>query len=251
MAIELLHNLPLLLTAFFLAGALNAAAGGGTFLTLPALIVAGLPAVAANATGTVALLPGYVTSTYAFRKDLGTPNGVPMWAAVAVSLLGGAAGAVLLVTTPGSTFRVMIPWLMLLGTAAFAAGPHLVTATGRARTARPLMSLLWIFLVCVYGGYFNGGLGIILLALLGLLGMSNLNSANGLKNLISAVLTAIAVVVYALGGKVSWPAAIVMMIASAIGGYVGGIAIRHVKEKYFRYGVIAVGLIMTVLFFIK
>jgi uncharacterized membrane protein YfcA len=244
-------SLPLLLSAAFAAGALNAAAGGGSFLTLPALILAGLPPVAANATGTVALLPGYVSATLGFRDDLRMPPGLSLARLVAASLMGGAAGAGLLLLTPNDAFDALIPWLLLLATGAFALGPRLLQLRRASGPARPLVSLLAVFVVAIYGGYFNGGLGIILLALFGLLGLPELNAANGLKNLVSALLTAIAVAVYAWGGAVVWPQALVMMLAATAGGYLGARVVRRIRAHTVRYGVIAIGLLMTALFFLN
>ncbi|MEO8124098.1 MAG: sulfite exporter TauE/SafE family protein, partial [Burkholderiales bacterium] len=207
----LLAHSPLLLAVAFVAGALNAVAGGGSFLTLPALIFVGLPSVSANATGTVAMLPGYASSTFAFRKDLRLPSGLSRVSLVAVSLVGGALGAVLLVVTPNHAFDAIVPWLLLVATAAFAFGPRLMTTGARGRAAGPGVSILSVLAVTIYGGYFNGGVGIILLAVFNLLGLQNLNAANGLKNLVSLLLTAIAVAVYAWGGAVSWPEALLMM----------------------------------------
>lgn len=248
--IELLAGTPLLLTATFLAGALNAVAGGGTFLTLPALIFIGLPPVMANATSTVALLPGYISSTYAFRKDLRMPGSLPLASIIAVSVLGGALGAALLVLIPGDSFRILIPWLLLLSTAAFAFGPTLVGKAGPRHAASSRVTLLTVLIATIYGGYFNGGLGIILLALFGLLGVPEMKTSNALKNLVSTLLTIVAVIVYAWGGAVSWPEAVTMMAASMIGGYVGARFIRQVRDSYVRTAVIIIGLIMTVLFFI-
>lgn len=247
---ELLAHSPLLLAVAFAAGALNAVAGGGSFLTLPALIFVGLPSVAANATGTVAMLPGYASSTFAFRKDLRLPRGLTSVSLVVVSLVGGALGAALLLMTSNRAFDVIIPWLLLVATAAFAFGPRLIKAAGGDRAAGPVVSILSVLAVTIYGGYFNGGVGIILLAVFNLLGLHNLNAANGLKNLVSLLLTTIAVAVYAFGGAVSWPEALLMMVAATAGGYFGARAIRRVKAIYVRYGIIAIGLSMTVLFFV-
>ncbi|HET8700358.1 MAG TPA: sulfite exporter TauE/SafE family protein [Nitrococcus sp.] len=249
MTAEPMVHLPLLLVAAFLAGALNAAAGGGSFLTLPALIVAGLPPVAANATGTVALLPGYISGTLGFREDMRMPSGLSLRSLVVMSLAGGAAGAGLLLLTPNKTFDVMIPWLLLIATAAFAFGPRLSSTGGVRSTIGLPVPALSIFLVAVYGGYFNGGLGIALLALFSLLGLADLNAANGLKNLVSALLTAIAVVVYACGGTISWPEALIMMAAATVGSYLGARAVRRMEPTYVRYGIVMIGLAMTMFFF--
>jgi len=154
----------LLLTAAFVAGALNAVAGGGSFLTLPALVFTGVPPVVANATGTVALLPGYMAGAWGFREDTAPPPGLSMRLLVVLSLIGGAAGAALLLVTPDATFRRVVPWLLLAATALFAFGPQLrrMLAGGKPSTAKATVGVL---AVAAYGGYFNGGLGILLLAL--------------------------------------------------------------------------------------
>ncbi len=241
----------LLLTAAFLAGAMNAVAGGGSFLTLPALIYAGVPPVAANATGTVALLPGYASGLYGYRQDLTPVGEVGLPLLALVSLAGGLAGAGLLLVTPDAVFRGIVPWLLLAATGLFAFGGALA-ARLRAVGLHGRGALLGtLFVVSVYGGYFNGGLGILLLAQLSLFGMTNLNAMNGLKNLFSTVLTAIAVVAYALGGAVDWPKAALMVLAAVAGGYVGARLGRRIPQRTLRGGIIAVGLTMSALFFAK
>lgn len=248
----------LLLAAAFAAGALNAVAGGGSFLTLPALVFTGVPPVMANATGTVALLPGYLAGAWGFREDLESPPGLSMRSVVVLSLLGGAAGAALLLFTPDAMFRQVIPWLLLAATAMFAFAPQLRqwsagAATGTAQAGPPSAAKagLGMLAVAVYGGYFNGGLGIVLLALFGLLGQSRLSAMNGMKNLVSALLTAIAVVIYAAGGLVEWPQALGMMVAATCGGYGGARLARRIPAPWLRAGIVATGLVMSALFFWK
>jgi uncharacterized membrane protein YfcA len=238
-----------LLAAAFAAGGLNAVAGGGSFLTLSALVAVGLPGVVANATGTVALLPGYVSAAYAFRDRVDTPAGLSMSALVLGSLFGGGAGAALLIWPPTATFDVVIPGLLLLATVAFAFGPRIVRnsrigANGLGATA----SVVSLLLVSLYGGYFNGGLGIMLLAVLALLGMTDIHGANGIKNLVSAVLTGVAVIVYAWGGVVAWFEAILMMVGATAGGYIGARATRRIDPARVRQAVVVVGLVLTVVF---
>lgn len=244
-------HLALLLAAAFVAGALNAVAGGGSFLTLPALVFTGVPAVIANATGTVALLPGYLSGALGFRSDMRAPPGMSMRMLAGVSLVGGAFGAALLLVTGDAAFRRIVPWLLLAATALFAAGPWLMRRAGGGGPASPARSMGGVLAVAVYGGYFNGGLGILLLALFGLLGQSNLNAMNGLKNLVSALLTAIAVAVYAWGGLVLWPQALAMMVAATAGGYLGARAARRIPPPMLRAAIVATGLVMTVLFFLR
>lgn len=250
MTAESIPFLPLLLAAAFLAGALNAVAGGGSFLTLPALVFAGVPAVAANATGTFALLPGYLASAWGFREDVRAPQGISLPSVIAISLLGGASGAALLLITPNQTFRAIVPWLLLLATALFAFAPRLLKYARHHGEGGLLTTVLGLLLVTGYGGYFNGGLGIMLLALFGLLGQSDLNAMNGLKNLVSAVLTAIAVTLYAWGGAIVWGEALIMMFAATAGGYVGARVARQLPARWVRRGIIVTGLVMAALFFL-
>ena len=242
----------LLLAAAFVAGALNAVAGGGSFLTLPALVFTGVPPVAANATGTVALLPGYMAGAWGFREDMAPPPGLSMRAAVVLSLIGGGAGAALLLVTPDAVFRKVVPWLLLAATAMFAFGPQLRQWAGSGRhSASPWKAGVGMLAVAGYGGYFNGGLGILLLALFGLLGQTRLNAMNGMKNLVSALLTAISVAVYAAGGLVLWQPALLMMVAATLGGYGGARAARRLPAPALRWGIVATGLVMAGLFFWK
>ncbi|NMM92409.1 hypothetical protein B2J88_50660 [Rhodococcus sp. SRB_17] len=239
----------LLLTAAFVAGALNAVAGGGSFLTLPALVFVGVPPVVANATGTVALLPGYIAGAWGFREDTQAPPGLSMARLVVLSLVGGALGAALLLVTSDATFSIVVPWLLLAATVLFACGPRLRQMLAGAQPTSPTQAAISVLAVAVYGGYFNGGLGILLLALFGLLGQTQLNAMNGLKNLVSALLTAIAVAVYAAGGVVDWPYALWMMVAATAGGYGGARVARRIPAAWLRGGIVATGLVMTALFF--
>ena len=243
----------LLLAAAFVAGALNAVAGGGSFLTLPALVFTGMPPVAANATGTVALFPGYVSGVFGFREDLEAPPGLSMRALVLLSLAGGGIGATLLLVTGDRTFNRIVPWMLLLATLLIALGPRLLrhvrgSQGGHASLAK---SATGVLAVSIYGGYFNGGLGILLLALFGLLGETRLNAMNGSKNLVSALLTAIAVAIYAWGSVVSWPHALLMMVAATAGGYLGARVARRIPVPVLRGGIVLTGFIMTIVFFAR
>lgn len=242
----------ILLVAAFLGGGLNAIAGGGSFFTFPALVYAGVPAVAANASGTLALLPGYFASTWGYREDLRPPATLSMGTLVAISLGGGAVGAGLLLTTPDDVFRAIVPWLLLIATLLFAFGPWLLRRFKRDSTeneANALVQGFTLAVVSLYGGYFNGGLGIVLLAAFSLLGHRDINSMQGLKNLVSSVLTAIAVSVYAFGGAILWREALVMMLAATVGGYVMARVGRRLPSSFVRAVVIITGAVMTVLFF--
>ncbi len=245
-----LHHALVVLAAFF-GAALNAAAGGGSFLTLPALVAAGVPPVAANATGTTALLPGYIASTWGFREDLAAPRALGMKPLLALCLIGGGAGAALLVVTSNAAFRAIVPWLLLFATTLFAVGPWLLRALGRQpqHTAARWQAAVGVLAVSVYGGYFNGGLGVLLLALLTLLGEVDLNRMNGLKNLVSAVLTSFAVAIYAAAGTVAWGWVAWMLPAVLLGGYFGARLARRIPRGWLRWGIVVIGLLTTAAFF--
>ena len=248
-----LELLPLLVitVAAFLAGGINALAGGGSFLTLPALVFAGVPPVAANATGTAALLPGYLASAWSYRDLMRAPAGLSILAVVLIGTVGGAAGALLLLATPDQAFRGIIPWLLLFATLAFAFGPALQRRLSAQETrTHGLGARVGILGVCAYGGYFNGGMGIVMLAMFRLLGVHDLRVANGLKNLLSAVLTLMAVVVYALGGIISWGEILPMAIAATLGGFAGARVGRVLSPVVLRNTIVLVGAITTVLFFL-
>lgn len=235
-----------------LAGALNAVAGGGSFLTLPALAMVGVPLVAANATGTAALLPGYLASAWAMRRELSGPMSPSLLRLGVLSVLGGAAGAALLLSTSNQAFARIVPWLLLAATLLFAIGPGLVRRRSvDARPRGPWLADLGIVAVAVYGGYFNGGLGILLLAVLGALGHTDMGRMNGIKNFVSAILTLIAVVLYAASGAIVWSHALWMALFATLGGYVGGTLARRLRPDRVRGFVVLTGLAMTAAFLYK
>ena len=241
----------ILALAGFGAGALNAIAGGGTFLTFPALVWVGVPPIIANATATFAALPGYAGSTWAYRRDIQAGDGPSLRALVTTSVLGGVLGALLLLVTPEDLFSGVIPWLLLIATLAFAAGPALLRGLlASGRRLPDAVSLTLLLLVSIYGGYFNGGLGILLLAAFGLIGMSDLHRMNGLKTLASLVLSAVSVATYSLAGLIDWSALIVTGLGCTAGGYVGAHMARKVQDiALLRTFIVTVGLVTTIVFF--
>lgn len=247
-------DLLFLCAASFAAGALNAVAGGGTFLTFPALVYAGIPPIAANATATLTALPGYLGSAWAFRKDIGEEGRLPLRIILAIATFGGVAGSLLLLATTDSVFSGIVPWLLLIATVLFAAGPS-ISAAMKARNlpaAGALVSAVVLSVVAIYGGYFNGGLGIIVLAALGLLGYSNIHNMNGLKNLLAAVLSVTSAATFTIAGLIEWSAALPMAVTVALGGYAGAWLSRRISNVlYVRIFVVLVGATMTVLFFVR
>lgn len=239
----------LLIVAAFAAGVVNAIAGGGTFLTFPALVHVGVPVIAANATSAVAVLPGYLSSTLGFRPDLAEMDRGALARYVVISMVGGLSGAALLLITPAETFSVIVPWLLLLATVLFAFGGRIQGWLSHHAIPVPMAPSL--FVVCVYGGYFNGGLGIILLALFTAGGLGSLNRMNGLKNLLSFTLSLISVLAFAIAGAVLWTEAVVMMAAATLGGYAGARVARRLPHGLAVAIITSLGAIMTVLFFLR
>ncbi len=233
--------------AAFAAGVLNAIAGGGSFLTFPALVFVGVPPLAANATSAMAVSPGYLGSTWGFREELKALPKSLLRQEVSIAALGGLIGAGLLLVTPAKVFSGLVPWLLLVATALFAAGPWL--AKGNSGQGQPAWRLPGLMLVAVYGGYFNGGLGILLMALYTLTGESRLNTVNALKNLNSFVLSLLSVLAFALAGAIVWPQAIWMMVLATAGGWVGARLAKRLPVRWVRWLVIATGLVMSAVFF--
>lgn len=233
--------------AAFAAGVLNAIAGGGSFLTFPALVFAGVPPLAANATSAMAVSPGYLGSTWGFRSELQALPRALIQREVIVAAVGGVIGAGLLLVTPARIFTGLVPWLLLLATVLFAAGPLLAKRnSGQGQPAWRLPGLLG---VAIYGGYFNGGLGILLMALYTLTGESRLNTVNALKNLNSFVLSLLSVLAFALAGAIVWPQAIWMMVLATAGGWAGARLAKRLPIQWVRWLVIATGLVMSAVFF--
>ncbi|HMW23337.1 MAG TPA: sulfite exporter TauE/SafE family protein [Burkholderiaceae bacterium] len=238
------------------AGALNAIAGGGSFLTFPALVFAGVPPIAANATSAVAVSPGYLGSTLGFRSELvALPRALLVQEGL-ICAVGGVAGALLLLVTPAKVFSAVVPWLLLFATAVFALGPKLV-ALLRARggaaggAGHGLLRPVGLFAVAVYGGYFNGGLGILLMALYALVGEARIHTANALKNLNSLLLSLLSVVAFAWAGAVHWPQALWMAAWATAGGFVGARLARRLPATAVRAIVIVTGLLMVAVFFLR
>jgi uncharacterized membrane protein YfcA len=239
----------LLIVAGILAGAINAVAGGGSFLTFPSLMFAGVPAVIANASNTVAMVPGSIASAFAYRSDIRRLNEVRIKSWFIVSLFGGATGAGLLLFTSDKTFRLIAPWLLLFATLLFAFGNQVSVALRGRLHANHNVMLLILFPICIYGGYFGGGMGIMFLAAMRLYGLNDIHGMNGIKTVLGSSLNAIAAGIFIASHQVSWKPTLIMMAAGIVGGYLGPLGARHVPPKFIRGLVIAVGAVMTAYFF--
>ena len=246
----------ILVAASFGAGVMNAMAGGGTILTFPSLVFIGLPAITANATSTVALLPASLTSLYGFRDDVRQYQG---WlkALFLPSLIGGAVGSVLLLRTPEKTFAFLAPLLILFATVLFMVQGLLArrathpppAAQGEPSQGRWTLAVLLQLGVAVYGGYFGAGIGILMLSLLGFLGLSNIHAANGIKNLLGFCINAVAAGYFVFKGAVVWPAALVIVGGGAVGGYAGARFAKRIGREKARAAVVVIGLVVTAILF--
>ncbi|MHB8605069.1 MAG: sulfite exporter TauE/SafE family protein [Thermoplasmatota archaeon] len=244
----------LLFLAALVAGAQNAVAGGGTFLTFPTLLFAGVAPIPANATSTIALWPGGLASIGAYWGDLKTRKRVLAAFGVA-SLAGGLVGAELLLHTPERTFRGLIPFLIGGATLLFAFGGKL-TAALRSRDpsdAPPsggrLAALSLVqFLIAIYGGYFGAGIGILMLAALAVMGMEDIHAMNALKVVLGVTINGVAIVAFLFAGIVVWSAALVMLVGAVVGGYGGARLSKRFTQAQVRGFVIAVGAVLTIYF---
>ena len=249
----LLANILLLALSGFLAGMVNAIAGGGTFLTFGALTLVGIPPISANATSSITQFPGYVTSTLAYWHDI-----KKMWRSAALlgvmSALGSGVGALILLALSNPSFRAMVPWLLLAATALFAAGPWLKPkghAMAEQDEKASALALVLQFLTSIYGGFFGAGMGVMMLATLGLTQRGDYHRLNALKNMFAAVIAAVAIVVFVGGGVVAWGEALVMIPAVALGGYAGVWTARRVPQVAVRLVVVAIGLLLAAYYFVQ
>jgi uncharacterized protein len=238
-----------LIAAAFVGGALNALAGGGSLLTFPALLFAGLNPIDANASGVAALFPGIVASTWAYRRSIEGITEISIAGFLILSLLGGLAGALLLLSTPTSIFAGMVPWLTLFATVVFAIGNFAPLDVIRRIELGRRGALVAHFIISVYGGYFGGGIGFLMLAALTLYGMRDINAMNGLKIALVGVMTVVSIATFIAAGVVHWPQTAPMLVSSVIGGYVAARSAQHLDQRLIKGFIVVVGAGLTVYFF--
>jgi uncharacterized membrane protein YfcA len=248
----------LLFFTAFVGGTLNSVAGGGSFFTFPALVFTGVAPIAANATSTVAIWPGSVASIGAYRRELAAQKRVILLILVGTSLIGGVFGAILLLRTPQSAFEQLLPYLLLFATVLFAVSTPVTKRLRMRNIVKSEVSLAGLigiavvqFIIAIYGGYFGGGIGILMLAALALMGMESIHSMNALKVLLASCINGVAVITFIIAGVVAWPQAILMAVGAIIGGYGGAYYARKIDQKWVRLFVIVVGLAMTIYFFLR
>lgn len=241
----------LIFAAGLWAGLQNALAGGGSFVTLPALIMSGMSPLAANITSTVALFPGQVTSGLAGRSLVTGAGRLPFKALFGISVVGGALGGLLLLNTPSSIFSRLVPWLVLFATAMFAWGSRRrKPAKLAAAQIGPLPTGIAQFFIAIYGGYFGGGIGFLMMAALSMAGVTARHAA-ATKNVLASVMNAAAVALFVTSPLVHWPQAIALGAGAILGGLAGVWALRRVNERWLRIAIVCIGLALTVGLFVK
>ena len=247
-------ELPIVLmvaAAGFLAGVQNALAGGGSFITFPALLLAGLNPLAANMTSTIALFPSQITSAIAGRKLVGDVGPLTFKNLFIISLIGGIFGALLLLNTPASFFARLVPWLVLFATSVFAWGSFRKKPLHAADHGMPRWALILTqSCIAIYGGYFGGGIGFLMLAALTIAGQQ-VRAAAATKNMLAMAMNAAATLIFATSSQVSWPAALALCVGGIVGGLCGGWLIHRLPEKIMRRFVVLVGAALTVWMFMR
>jgi uncharacterized membrane protein YfcA len=227
------------------AGIQNALAGGGTFLMLPALMVTDMTALAANITSTIALFPGQISSSFAGRSHVSGAGGLSFKALFAISLAGGVVGAILLLVTPSTIFRHLVPWLVLFATAIFAYGSFMPKKADHPPSLGKAGAGAAQFGISIYGGYFGGGIGFLMLAALTAAGL-NIRNANATKNVLAGVMNASAVAIFVFSPQVHWLQAGIACIGAVIGGFIGGHMVTRVNQKLLRLFAVIIGVALTI-----
>ncbi|MFZ0030942.1 MAG: sulfite exporter TauE/SafE family protein [Candidatus Cybelea sp.] len=235
--------------AAFAAGAMNSVAGGGSFLSFPSLLFAGVPAISANATNSAAMWVGTIGSARGYREEVAEHRAL-LLPLILASIVGSLIGACLLLVTPQTLFERLIPWLLLFATLVFAASPYLRRPSS-AQPGHAPWQLAAQFAVAIYGGYFGAGMGILMLAVLAFSGLPNLNAQNAIKNVLSVSINGVALIPFVIARIVDWRFAVPMAAIALLGGYFGARFFRRVPQPISRALVIAIGCAMTIVLFVK
>lgn len=239
----------LLFAAAFVGGALNSLAGGGTLVTFPALLFAGLNPIDANASSVVALFPGSFAAAWAYRRSILATTEFNLRYVLILSLIGGLLGALLLLSTPPTFFAGLVPWLILFATIVFAIGNITPLKVTQRIKLRPCGALVGLFMIAIYGGYFGGGIGFLMLAAFTLFGMRDINAMNGLKMVLAGIMTVAAVMIFIVAAVVRWPQTIPMLVGAIAGSYLAAHWAQRLDQRLIKGFVIALGAGLTVYFF--
>jgi uncharacterized membrane protein YfcA len=245
----------LLFSSAVVGGAVNSVAGGGGFIAFPALLFTGMPPVNANATNTIALWPGTLASSWAYRKSLSRELFNSLLPLIVITFCGSILGSVLLLRTPQATFLKMVPWLLLGATLLFTFGGRVTSwvkqhhsTQGPSRITVIGVALVQLC-VAIYIGYFGAGVGFVMLALLTMMGIENIHSMNGMKTALATCGNGVAIVMFVFAHAIIWPQALLMIGGAALGGYGGAHYAQKLDQKVVRFIVIALGATMTAYFF--
>ncbi len=237
--------------AGLIGGSMNAIAGGGSFVTLPALVAAGVPSVAANATSTVGLVPSALASAYAYRHDFKGFEGVSMKAMAIISVIGGACGAFLLLATPQRVFDAIVPFLLLFGTIVFAFGRQAGEALRKRVHISAHAVLAFQFVLGIYGGYFGGAVGIMMMATWSLLTTKSIAAMQPSRNLLNAAMNATASIIFIAGGLVYWRECLSLLVGAVVGGYFAARLARGLDPAKARIVISCLNAFITALMFWK
>lgn len=250
-----------LFAAALVGGALNAVAGGGSFIGVPALLSVGIAPVVANATTTLAMWPGSLSSAVAYRREIVRAR---HWLTTlgAASLIGGLVGGWLLIRTPDQRFLRLLPWLMLAASVTFTVGGRVadrllrraaprIEAAGTRAPRAPVWILLFQLAIAIYGGYFGGGMGIMMLAAFSIAGMADIHEMNGLKTLLAVAINGVALVEFIVTGAIAWAPGLIMVAGGIVGGYYGAFLARKIEGGVVRAIVIVIAWTMTAYFFVR
>lgn len=234
------------------AGIQNALAGGGSFITFPTLLLAGLNPLAANMTSTIALFPSQLTASLGTRKGLSYLKKSALYALIGISFLGGILGGLFLLLTPVHIFAHLVPWLILMATSIFAWGSFIYRPLKQTQVSHHLTPLTFIIqgIIAIYGGYFGGGIGFLMLALLTISGQT-VREANALKNILATVMNGAAVLLFAFSPMVDWLLAATLAAGGILGGLFGAWLHHYLPEKWLRVGVVIIGLVLTTWLFVR
>jgi len=235
----------LLFIAAVWAGAQNALAGGGSFITLPALILAGLDPRAANIASTVAMFPGQLLTGMAGRQMVSGTKSLSFRTLLIISLIGGALGGLLLLKTSESFFASLVPWLVLFATSMFAWGSFGPKRAQKPKDLGPIGTALAQSAIAVYGGYFGGGIGFLMLAALTMAGLP-VRNAGATKNMLAGVMNASAVAIFIFSAPIAWDKVLIIGVGAMIGGQLGVWMLKRVDEKILRAAIVGIGVLLTI-----
>ncbi|HSY26012.1 MAG TPA: sulfite exporter TauE/SafE family protein [Burkholderiaceae bacterium] len=245
-----LHLILLIGAAGFYAGAQNVLAGGGSFITFPALMLAGLTPLAANLTSTIALFPSQITSAISGRQLVGDVGKLRFMSLFVISLIGGVLGAILLLSTPATFFARLVPWLVLFATVVFAWGSFRKKPLHAVASLPPWQLMLIQGAISIYGGYFGGGIGFLMLAALTIAGQQ-VRTATATKNVLAMAMNASAVAIFAFSSQVDWAAVLALGVGAVGGSICGSWLMKWLPEQVLRGFVVLVGVVLTIWMFVR